>query len=73
MTNTLAIVGAGRVGRALGKLLHLAGWRIGAVVAQNIGTAKNPSALSVLAGPPRGSREKSSLRKLSCWPCRTIS
>jgi len=40
MTNTLAIVGAGRVGRALGKLLHLAGWRIGAVVAQNIGTAK---------------------------------
>jgi predicted short-subunit dehydrogenase-like oxidoreductase (DUF2520 family) len=40
MANSLAIVGAGRVGRALGKLLHEQGWRIGAVVTQSIGSAK---------------------------------
>ena len=40
MVNSLAIIGAGRVGRALAKLLHQQGWRVGAVVTQNIGTAK---------------------------------
>lgn len=40
MANSLAIVGAGRVGRTLGKLLREQGWRIGAVVTRNIATAK---------------------------------
>jgi predicted short-subunit dehydrogenase-like oxidoreductase (DUF2520 family) len=35
MTETLAIVGAGRVGRALGRRLRELGWRIGAVVARS--------------------------------------
>jgi predicted short-subunit dehydrogenase-like oxidoreductase (DUF2520 family) len=51
MANSLAIVGAGRVGRALGKLLHLAGWRIGAVVTRNIGAAKK-AARFIGAGRP---------------------
>src|ERR1035437_8494630 len=51
MANSLAIVGAGRVGRALGKLLHLAGWRIAAVVTQNIGAAKK-AARFIGAGRP---------------------
>ena len=40
MVNTLAIVGAGRVGRALGKRLREQGWRIGAVVTRNESTAR---------------------------------
>ncbi len=32
MPNTLAIIGAGRVGRALGRRLREVGWKIGAVV-----------------------------------------
>jgi predicted short-subunit dehydrogenase-like oxidoreductase (DUF2520 family) len=39
MTETLAIVGAGRVGRALGRRLRELGWKIGAVV-----TSAEPSA-----------------------------
>jgi len=39
MLNSLAIVGAGRVGRALGKRLREEGWRIGAVVARSAGSA----------------------------------
>jgi predicted short-subunit dehydrogenase-like oxidoreductase (DUF2520 family) len=39
MTETLAIVGAGRVGRALGRRLRELGWKIGAVV-----TGSEPSA-----------------------------
>jgi predicted short-subunit dehydrogenase-like oxidoreductase (DUF2520 family) len=39
MTGTLAIIGAGRVGRALGRRLHELGWKIGAVV-----TSSEPSA-----------------------------
>ena len=35
MRGALAIIGAGRVGRALGKRLHELGWTIGAVVAQS--------------------------------------
>jgi predicted short-subunit dehydrogenase-like oxidoreductase (DUF2520 family) len=35
MLETLAIVGAGRVGRALGRRLRELGWRIGAVVARS--------------------------------------
>jgi predicted short-subunit dehydrogenase-like oxidoreductase (DUF2520 family) len=40
MTETLAIVGAGRVGRALGRRLRELGWKIGAVVTQNETSAR---------------------------------
>jgi predicted short-subunit dehydrogenase-like oxidoreductase (DUF2520 family) len=40
MTETLAIVGAGRVGRALGRRLRELGWKIGAVVARNESSAR---------------------------------
>lgn len=40
MPVTLAIVGAGRVGRVLGHRLHQLGWRIGAVVTQAKATAR---------------------------------
>ncbi len=39
-TSKLAIIGAGRVGRALGKLLHERGWRIGAVIARSAATSR---------------------------------
>ena len=37
---TIGIVGAGRVGSALGRLLHQKGWRIGPVVTRSIQTAQ---------------------------------
>ena len=40
MTETLAIVGAGRVGRALGRRLRELGWKIGAVVTRNESSAR---------------------------------
>jgi len=40
MSKTLAIVGAGRVGRALGSALCERGWRIGAVVTRSRATAR---------------------------------
>lgn len=40
MPPTLAIVGAGRLGRALGRLLRDRGWRIGAVVTRSAATAR---------------------------------
>jgi predicted short-subunit dehydrogenase-like oxidoreductase (DUF2520 family) len=40
MTKTLAILGAGRVGRALGRLLNERGWRILVVVARSEATAR---------------------------------
>jgi len=40
MTETLAIVGAGRVGRALGRRLRELGWKIGAVVTRNEPSAR---------------------------------
>lgn len=40
MAATLAIVGAGRVGRALGRRLHELGWPIGSVVTQRETTAR---------------------------------
>jgi predicted short-subunit dehydrogenase-like oxidoreductase (DUF2520 family) len=40
VVNSLAIVGAGRVGRALAKRLRQEGWRIGAVVTRNESTAR---------------------------------
>ena len=40
MQGTLAIVGAGRVGRALGRKLRESGWQIGAVVTRNLTSAR---------------------------------
>ncbi|HET8921373.1 MAG TPA: DUF2520 domain-containing protein [Candidatus Acidoferrum sp.] len=40
MPNSLAIIGAGRVGRALGRRLRELGWKIGAVVTRNAVTAR---------------------------------
>jgi predicted short-subunit dehydrogenase-like oxidoreductase (DUF2520 family) len=40
MPNSLAIIGAGRVGRTLGRRLREAGWRIGAVVTRSEGSAR---------------------------------
>jgi predicted short-subunit dehydrogenase-like oxidoreductase (DUF2520 family) len=40
MRKTLAIIGAGRVGRALGRKLHEAGWRITTVVARSEANAR---------------------------------
>jgi len=40
MQNSLAIIGAGRVGRALGRRLRELGWRIGAVVTRSEGSAR---------------------------------
>jgi predicted short-subunit dehydrogenase-like oxidoreductase (DUF2520 family) len=51
MTRLLSIVGAGRVGRTLGKRLHERGWRIGAVVTRSPKTAH--AAVQVIgAGTP---------------------
>ena len=40
MPNSLAIIGAGRVGRALGRRLRELGWKIGAVVTRNQESAR---------------------------------
>src|SRR5579864_1513846 len=40
MNRTLSIVGAGRVGRTLGKRLRERGWRIGAVVTRSAATSR---------------------------------
>jgi predicted short-subunit dehydrogenase-like oxidoreductase (DUF2520 family) len=40
MRGALSIIGAGRVGRALGTRLHQLGWRIGSVVTQREATAR---------------------------------
>lgn len=40
MARTISIIGAGRVGRALGKRLRERGWRIGAVVTRSDATAR---------------------------------
>jgi predicted short-subunit dehydrogenase-like oxidoreductase (DUF2520 family) len=41
MSETVSIVGAGRVGRALGRRLHELGWRIGAVTARSTTSARD--------------------------------
>ena len=48
---TLSIIGAGRAGRALGKLLHRRGWRIGAVVTRSAATAR-AAVRAIGAGKP---------------------
>src|SRR6266478_1255480 len=40
MPNSLAIIGAGRVGRALGRRLRELGWKIGAVVTRSDASAR---------------------------------
>jgi len=40
MSETLSIVGAGRVGKALGRCLHDLGWHVGVVVTRSIPTAR---------------------------------
>jgi predicted short-subunit dehydrogenase-like oxidoreductase (DUF2520 family) len=51
MLETVAIVGAGRVGRALGRRLHELGWGIGAVVACSSGHAR-AAVRAIGAGTP---------------------
>jgi predicted short-subunit dehydrogenase-like oxidoreductase (DUF2520 family) len=51
MPKTLAILGAGRVGRALGRLLHERGWRILVVAAHSEATARK-AAKFIRAGRP---------------------
>jgi predicted short-subunit dehydrogenase-like oxidoreductase (DUF2520 family) len=41
MSRSVSIVGAGRLGRALGRRLHRLGWRIGTVVTQSNATSRN--------------------------------
>src|ERR1700692_4166900 len=40
MTETVSIVGAGRVGRALGRQLHALGWRVGVVTGRAMTTGR---------------------------------
>ncbi len=51
MASTIAIVGAGRVGRGLAHRLHRLGWRIGAVVARSKSTARE-AVRKIGAGTP---------------------
>jgi predicted short-subunit dehydrogenase-like oxidoreductase (DUF2520 family) len=51
MTRTLSIVGAGRVGRTLGKRLRERGWRIGAVVTRSAATSR-AAVRTIGAGTP---------------------
>jgi predicted short-subunit dehydrogenase-like oxidoreductase (DUF2520 family) len=53
MPRTISIVGAGRVGKTLGKCLHCLGWRIGVVVARSDAHAK-AAVRWIGAGTPRG-------------------
>lgn len=53
MPRTISIVGAGRVGKTLGRCLHRLGWRIGAVVARSDAHAK-AAVRRIGAGRPQG-------------------
>ncbi|HEV2289860.1 MAG TPA: DUF2520 domain-containing protein [Candidatus Acidoferrales bacterium] len=52
MTSTIAIVGAGRVGRALGRKLRDSGWTIAAVVARSKSSARS-AVRAIGAGRPQ--------------------
>jgi predicted short-subunit dehydrogenase-like oxidoreductase (DUF2520 family) len=53
MSETVSIVGAGRVGRALGRRLHELGWHVGGVTGRSLSTAR--AAVRVIgAGQPLG-------------------
>jgi predicted short-subunit dehydrogenase-like oxidoreductase (DUF2520 family) len=51
MSETLSIVGAGRVGKALGRSLHELGWRVGVVATRSIPTAR-AAVRAIGAGQP---------------------
>jgi len=55
MSETISIVGAGRVGRSLGRRLHELGWRVGGVTSRSTATARAAvraiGAGQALAGP----------------------
>jgi len=51
MSETLSIVGGGRVGRALGRRLHELGWRVGVVTGRSISTAREAVRV-ICAGQP---------------------
>src|SRR5580692_5824337 len=51
MSETVSIVGAGRVGRALGRRLHELGWRVGGVTGRSISTAR-AAVRAIGAGQP---------------------
>ncbi len=51
MSETVSIVGAGRVGRALGRRLHELGWRVGGVTGLSITTAR-AAVRAIGAGQP---------------------
>jgi len=53
MSETVSIVGAGRVGRALGRRLHELGWRVGGVTGRSISTAR-AAVRAIGAGQPSG-------------------
>src|SRR5580704_11743007 len=57
MRETLAIVGAGRVGRALGRRLRELGWNIGAVVTRNESSARR-AVRFIGAGTPLASMSR---------------
>lgn len=70
MRGALAIIGAGRVGRALGKRLHDLGWKIGAVVTQSDASARK-AARAMGAGKGRGTLSRDVLASrviLICTP-----
>src|SRR5579864_6389122 len=50
---TIAIVGAGRVGRALGRILHEKGWRIGLVITRSMRSARE-ARRRIGSGTPQG-------------------
>ena len=51
MSETVSIVGGGRVGRALGRRLHELGWRVGVVTGRSISTAR-AAVRAIGAGQP---------------------
>ena len=51
MPETVSIVGAGRVGRVLGRRLHEGGWRVGAVTGRSVSTAR-AAVRAIGAGQP---------------------
>jgi predicted short-subunit dehydrogenase-like oxidoreductase (DUF2520 family) len=53
MATTLAMIGAGRVGRALGRELHEAGWNISVVVTRSAASARK-AVRAIGAGQPFG-------------------
>jgi len=52
MERTVSIIGAGRVGRSLGRALRDRGWRIGAVVARSMASART-AVRAIGGGTPR--------------------